>query len=224
MKKVLFVLTSHDRLGDTGKKTGFYLSELTHPFKVLQDNGIIVDFVSPKGGEAPIDGVDLSDKENFDFLNNEENKKAIENTLRPDQIDCNDYVAIYFVGGHGTMWDLPDNSKIQEITAKIFEDGGVVAAVCHGPVGLVNVKLSDGSYLISDKNVSCFTNEEEKAVALHKQVPFLLESKMKERGGIHSKAENFVKHVVISGKLVTGQNPASAYAVGEEILKLILKK
>jgi len=221
MKKVLFVLTSHDKLGDTGKKTGFYLPELTHPFKVLNDAGINIDFISPKGGEAPIDGVDLADEVNVNFLNNQNNKKAIENTLTPDQIDHNNYDAIYFVGGHGTMWDLPDNSKIQEITAKIYEKGGVVAAVCHGPVGLVNVKLSDGSYLIAGKQVSCFTDEEERAVKLDKQVPFLLESKMKERGAIHTKAENFVKHVVVCKKLVTGQNPASAYGVGEEILKLI---
>jgi putative intracellular protease/amidase len=220
-KKVLFVLTSHDRLGDTGKPTGFYLSEVTHPYKVLTEQGFQVDFISPKGGKAPIDGLDESDPINKAFLENAETRKAIETTRTPESVKAADYAAIFFAGGHGTMWDLPENENLQHLTASIYEAGGVVGAVCHGPAGLVNVKLSDGRYLVAGKQVAAFTNEEEKAVKLEKVVPFLLADKLTERGATHLPAPNFEKQVVVSGRLVTGQNPASATGVGEAIAKLL---
>jgi putative intracellular protease/amidase len=220
-KRVLFVLTSHDRIGDTGKPTGFYLSEVTHPHHVLTEAGFTIDYVSPKGGKAPIDGKDLSDPINKSFMENPENVKAIENTLRPEAVKPADYAAIFYAGGHGTMWDFADNTELARIGGAIYDGGGVVGAVCHGPAGLVNIKLADGSYLVAGKNVAAFTNEEETAVELEKIVPFLLQDKLIARGAKHQAAPKFEAKVVVDGRLVTGQNPASATGVGEQMVKLL---
>jgi len=220
--KILFVLTNHDQKGDTGKKTGFFLSEAAHPWDVLKDK-YVIDFVSPKGGKAPVDGFDLSDPVNKEFWDNPEIQYKINHTLKPSEINPDDYVAIHFVGGHGAMWDFPESKQLAEIAAKIYEHHGVVSAVCHGPAGLVNIKLDDGSYLIAGKKVTGFSNEEEKAVKLTNVVPFLLEDKLKERGGIYSCSSKFTVHVVHDGRLITGQNPQSAKKVGKEILKELQK-
>lgn len=221
MNKILFVLTSHAKKGDTGLSTGFYLSEVTHPHKVLMEAGYEVDFVSPKGGEPPIDGMDLDDPINREFMENPQYQSQIKTTMRPDQVDPGSYRAIFYAGGHGTMWDLPDNDQLAKTAAAIYENGGVVAAVCHGPAGLVNLMLSDGKPLVEGRNLTSFTNEEEEAVELTDVVPFLLESRLKSRGALFSKADLFAGHVVVSGRLVTGQNPASAMGVGEAMVKLL---
>lgn len=218
MTKVLFVLTSHDILGSTGKPTGFYLPEVTHPDAVFSQAGFFVDFVSPKGGKAPMIGVDLQDPLNRTFLENSTKVAQVENTLNPTQIDPSQYDAIFYAGGHGTMWDFPENQALSEIATAIYEQGGVVGAVCHGPAGLINIKLSSGEYLVAGKTVSAFTNEEEQAVELSQVVPFLLESKLIERGAQFTKAGNFKPHVVVSERLVTGQNPASAQGVAERMV------
>lgn len=223
MKKILFVVTSHDKLGNTGRQTGFYLPEVTHPHKVLTDYGYEVDFVSPKGGKAPMDGVELNDSTNKAFLSNKGYVAKVENTLTPNQVNPADYAAIFYAGGHGTMWDFPEDKKITKIASDIYEDGGVVAAVCHGPAGLVNIKLSNGEYLVNGKSVASFTNEEEKAVGLNNVVPFLLESKLIERGARHTKSPLWQSHVEVSERLVTGQNPASAEQVGKAMVKLLSK-
>ena len=142
-KKVLFVLTSHSEKGNTGEKTGYYLSEVSHPWEVLFDAGYEIDFVSPLGGKAPVDGFDLTDAVNKKFWENSEYRHKVENTMKPSEVMVNEYAAIFFAGGHGTMWDLPDNDELQNIAAQIYEADGVVGAVCHGPSGLVNIKLSD---------------------------------------------------------------------------------
>ncbi len=223
MKKILFVVTSHGKLGNTGRQTGFYLAEVSHPHKVLTEKGFEIDFVSPKGGKAPMDGVDINDTINKSFLDNKSYVAKLENTLTPDQINPTDYVAIFYAGGHGTMWDFTDNEKIAKIASAVYENGGVVAAVCHGPAGLVNIKLSNGKYLVDGKTVSSFTNEEEKAVGLANVVPFLLESMLIERGARHTKAPLWQSHVEVSERLVTGQNPASAEQVGRAMVKLLSK-
>jgi len=222
-KKVLFVLTSHDRKGD--KPSGFYLSEATHPHKVLSQAGYDIDFVSPKGGKAPADpdGIKLSDPVNAAFLDNPSLRGAIENTKRPSEVDANDYAAIFYAGGHGTMWDLPDNTELATLATRIYERGGVVAAVCHGPAGLVNVKLSDGRYLVAGKDVAAFTNDEERAAKLDAVVPFLLADRLTERGARHQPAPNWQPKVVVSERLVTGQNPASATGVGEAMVTLLTR-
>jgi putative intracellular protease/amidase len=220
-KKVLFALTSHGQLGETGKETGFYLSEAAHPWKVLHENGFEVDFVSTDGGKPPVDGFDLDDEVNHEFWNNEYYHNKIENTMTPSEVNPEDYIAIHYVGGHGTMWDFPKNEQLANIAANIYEDGGIVSAVCHGPSGLVNLKLSDGTYLVQGKTISTFTDEEEKDAGLEDVVPFLLESKLRERGAQIVKADIQEKKVAVDGRLVTGQNPASAQGVGEELLKAI---
>ncbi|HEY9613053.1 type 1 glutamine amidotransferase domain-containing protein [Allocoleopsis sp.] len=220
-KRLLMVVTSHNTLGNTGKETGFYLSEVTHPHDVFTRAGLTVDFVSPKGGKTPMTGVELEDPLNKVFLDNPDLVAQIENTLNPTQIDPAKYVGIFYAGGHGTMWDFPENEQLASLASAIYEQGGVVGAVCHGPSGLVNVRLSSGEYLVSGKTVSSFTNEEEAAVGLTEVVPFLLESKLIDRGAEFTKAPNFEAHTVVSDRLVTGQNPASAAGVGERMVELI---
>jgi putative intracellular protease/amidase len=221
MQKVLFVLTSHDKLGNTGKETGFYLSEVTHPYHVFEQAEVEVVFVSPKGGKAPMIGIDLQDPLNKAFMDDSAKLAKVEQTLSPAEVNPTDYDAIFYAGGHGTMWDFPKNEQLAQITAAIYEQGGVVGAVCHGSAGLVNIKLSNGTYLVAGKRVSSFTNEEEVAVELSDVVPFLLESTWIERGAMHTKAPNFQAHVEVSDRLVTGQNPASATGVGEQMVQLL---
>jgi putative intracellular protease/amidase len=220
-QKVLVVLTSHDTLGNTGKETGYYLPEVSHPVAVFEGAGLTVEYVSPKGGKAPMIGIDLNDPVNTEFLNNPEKMAQVENTLQPDQIEPSEYDAIFYAGGHGTMWDFSDNSQLASIAANIYERGGVVGAVCHGPAGLVDIRLSNNDYLVAGKTISVFTNEEEAASGLTDVVPFLLEAKLIERGATVDKAPNFQAKSVVSDRLVTGQNPASATGVAEKIVELL---
>ncbi len=220
-QKVLFVLTSHDTLGSSGKETGYYLPEVTHPYEAFEQAGIEVEFVSPKGGKAPMIGVDLEDPLNKAFLDDPLKMAKVENTIAPTEVEPSRYAAIFYAGGHGTMWDFPDDERLSQIAAKIYEQGGVVGAVCHGPAGLINIKLSDGKYLIAGKLVAGFTNEEEAAVGLSDVVPFLLEATLIDRGAKYTKAPNFQTHVEVSNRLVTGQNPASAKGVGEKMVELL---
>jgi putative intracellular protease/amidase len=220
-KKILFVVTSHNQKGSTGEPTGYYLGEVSHPWDVLHEAGYEIDFVSPQGGKAPVDGFDLKDPINRKFWENKEYHAKVEATKRPDQVHPEDYAAIFFAGGHGAMWDLADNREIAAIAAKIYENQGIVSAVCHGPAGLLNVRLSDGSYLVTGKKVNAFTNEEEEAVGLTKVVPFLLEDKLKERGVRFEKTGLWQSHVTVDDRLITGQNPASAHGVGEAVKKAL---
>lgn len=217
--KVLFAVTSHDKKGDTGEPTGFYLSEVAHPWEVLVNAGYEIDFVSPEGGKAPVDGFDLADPINKKFWEDKVCRHKIEHTKKPSEIDPREYVAIHFAGGHGTMWDFPDNVALAKIAASIYENNGIVSAVCHGPAGLVNIKLSSGKYLVQDKKINAFTDDEERAVKLDKVVPFLLESKLIERGAIFEKSAPFQSHAVADQRVVTGQNPQSATAVGKAVLE-----
>ena len=222
-KKVLFVVTSHDKKGSTNEPTGFYLSEVSHPWDVLKNAGYEIDFVSPKGGKAPVDGLNLNDETNRLFWDDAVYHNKIENTMKPSKVNPKNYVAVYYAGGHGTMWDFPENKEIALIAAKIYENNGVVGAVCHGPAGLVNIKLSNGKYLVDGKKVNAFTNEEEIAVKLENVVPFMLETKLIERGAKFEKSGMWQAHVAIDQRLVTGQNPQSAKGVGEAILKELQK-
>lgn len=219
--KVLFVLTSHDKKGATGQPTGFYLSEASHPHKVLVDGGYDVDFISPQGGEPPVDGMDLDDPVNRTFWQDDAIRAALRATKTPANVHAEYYAAIFFAGGHGTMWDFPGNADLQALTAAVYERGGIVGAVCHGPAALVNVRLSDGRYLVDGKTVAAFTDDEERAVALEGVVPFLLASTFEKRGARHEAAANFQPKVVVSERLVTGQNPASAAGVGQAMCELL---
>lgn len=222
-KKILFVVTSHDKKGNTGEDTGYYLGEVSHPWEVLHKAGYEIDFVSPKGGTPPVDGFDLNDPVNKEFWENKEYKSKIDNSLKPSQVNPSDYSAIFYAGGHGAMWDLADNAELAQIASKIYENGGIVAGVCHGPAGLVNIKLSNGKYLVDGKKINAFTNEEEAEVKLTNVVPFLLEDKLKERGAKFEKSGLWQNHVVTDQRVITGQNPQSAKSVGEAIKKELNK-
>lgn len=221
-KKILFVVTSHGEKGNTGQKTGYYLSEVSHPWKVLVEAGYEIDFVSPKGGNPPVDGFNLDDPTNKEFWENEKYHKKITHSLKPSEVKVSDYAAIFYAGGHGAMWDLPTDEAIAQIAAQIYEHNGIVGAVCHGPAGLVNIKLSNGKYLIDGKKVNGFSNEEETIVGLTKVVPFMLEDKLKEHGGIYEKSAPWQVHVTVDQRLITGQNPQSAAEVGEAIKKALI--
>ncbi|MTI21212.1 type 1 glutamine amidotransferase domain-containing protein [Fulvivirga sp. RKSG066] len=223
-EKILFVVTSHGEKGDTGEPTGYYLSEVAHPWAVLMDAGYEIEFVSPEGGSVPVDGFDVEDPINRKFWLDKEYQIKLNHTKKPNEVNPDDYVAIHFAGGHGTMWDFPNNKKLAKIASTIYEKNGVVSAVCHGPAGLVNIKLSNGKYLVDGKTVSTFTNEEERAVELEDVVPFLLETKLEERGAIISKADNWQSKVSVDGRLITGQNPASAHDLGKAIVEVLQTK
>jgi putative intracellular protease/amidase len=222
IKPVLFVLTSHGTKGSTGGATGYYLGEVTHPLAVLEEAGIPVEFASIAGGEPPVDGLDLSDPINARYWNDQGFRAAVRQTLRLSEVDPSRYSAIFFAGGHGAMWDFPQSPAVQGTTRAIYEAGGIVGAVCHGPSALVNVTLSDGSHLVAGRNVSAFTDSEERAVGLDKTVPFLLASTLTERGAIHHPVPDWTAKVVIDGRLVTGQNPQSASGVGAALRDLLL--
>ncbi len=218
MKKILFALTSHADLGGL-RKTGYYVPEAAHPYAEFKARGYGVEFVSPLGGTPPMDGFKADDAEQVAFL--EENRAKLEQTMTPEQVNSLEYDAVFFVGGHGTMWDFAENVSLARIAAQIYDRGGVVAAVCHGPAGLVNVRRSSGEYLVAGKAVAAFTNAEEIAVGLQDTVPFMLETVLLERGAQHIAAPNFSKNVQVSERLVTGQNPASARGVGAAVVKLL---
>lgn len=214
LKPILFVMTSHGTKGASGEPTGYYLSEVTHPLAELDKAGIAVEFASIAGGEPPVDGLDMDDPINARYWNDDKFRAAIRQTQKLADIDPGRYSGIFFAGGHGTMWDFPDSPVVQQVTRDIYEAGGLVGAVCHGPSALVNVKLSDGRYLVDGKRVAAFTDDEERAVKLENIVPFLLASRLQERGAQHQPAANWTARVVIDGRLITGQNPQSASGVG----------
>lgn len=217
MGAVLFVLTSHGRLGDTGRPTGFWLAEAAHPWQVFTAAGYRVDLFSIQGGRSPIDGSDLSDPVQKAFLDHAGLDRA-----RPiDEADPSAYDAILYVGGHGAMWDFPGNQAVTRLGDSIYRSGGVVAAVCHGPVGLLDLTLPDGRWLLEGKHVTSFTNDEEVACGNYDAVPFLLQSALVDRGARHSDAGVFRPSVVVDDRLVTGQNPPSSVGVATETLRLL---
>ena len=222
-QKILIALTSHGRLGDTEQPTGAYLPEIAHPWNVFRASGYGVDLVSVAGGQPPLAGADLNDPVQQAFTQDPEMSRKLRGTLAPGQVDSGDYDGIFFAGGHGTMWDFPDSVDLADITRAIYETGGVVAAVCHGPAALVNVTLSDGRHLVDGKEVSAFSNEEETAVGLAGVVPFLLQTRLEERGAKYSGTQNFQPWVVADDRLVTGQNPASAAGVAQAVVAALRK-
>ena len=217
MTRALIALTSHSELGRTGRSTGYYVGEAAEPWEVFRAAGYDVDLVSVAGGEPPVDGRDQNDSTQNDFLAT----AGVTDTPKAADVDPAGYDVILFAGGHGTMWDFPDDPDLARIARSVYERGGVVAAVCHGPSALVNLTLTDGSRLIAGKRVAGFTNSEEAAVGLTDEVPFLLADKLTEAGAQHVPAPDFTEHVVVDERLVTGQNPQSARAVADAVVKLI---
>ncbi len=223
--KVLIVLTSHDRLGDTGKKTGFWLEELATPYYVLKDAGAELTLASPKGGQPPMDPKsDLPENQTENtkrFRADDAAQSQLANTKKLADVSGDDFDAVFYPGGHGPMWDMPDNATSIALIEAFVKADKPVCAVCHAPVALTNVRGKDGEYLVKGKHVTGFTNTEEAAVGLAHVVPFLLEDRLKQRGGIYSKADDFTPYVLGDGLLITGQNPASSGPAAEELLRLL---
>ncbi len=221
---ILIVTTSHGAIGNTGKRTGLWLEELTTPYYIFRDAGAAVTIASIKGGAVPIDprseegDLPASAKR---FRADPEAKRAFGTTLPINAVDVSPYDAIFLPGGHGTMWDLPESRDLAVRVAQAYEAGKVVAAVCHGPAGLVGAKRADGSPLVAGKRVSAFTNEEEEAAGLTKAVPFLLETRLAELGAHVETGPRFQPLAIRDGQLVTGQNPASAEKVAELVLSAL---
>ncbi len=221
MKKILMVLTSVSEIAKTGEPTGYNVAEAAHPWKVFKDSGHFVDFASIQGGVPPRDEVDAEDPIQVAFTEDETTRAGLYNTARVDVIDAEQYDAVYLVGGHGTMWDFPDSEGLQNLVASVYNAGGVVGAVCHGPAGLVNVTLKNGIHLVSGRKVAAFTNDEEVAAGKDQVIPFFLADALEERGANHVSADVFEEMVVVDERLVTGQNPASAAGVAKEMEKLL---
>ncbi|HUQ07999.1 MAG TPA: type 1 glutamine amidotransferase domain-containing protein [Kofleriaceae bacterium] len=220
--RILIATTSHDKKGaTTGEPTGAYLSEVSHPYRVFADAGFEIEVASVRGGKVPLDGVDRADETNAALLDDSRAMAKLEASIPSADVDPARYDAIFFAGGHGTMWDLPTDPGFARATAAIYEAGGVVSAVCHGPAALVDVTLSNGAYLVAGKTVSVFTNAEERAVKLETVVPFLLEDRFTERGARVDAAPLWAAKVSVDERLVTGQNPASAAGVAQAVVGLL---
>jgi putative intracellular protease/amidase len=223
VKPVLFVVTSNAVKGETGIPTGFNLAEVTHPLEKLQAAGIRVELASILGGAAPLDGMeDMADPVIAHFWADSDFRQALANTLRIDEIDPSHYSAIFFAGGHGTMWDFPENVSVQRAIREIDAAGGIVSAVCHGPAAFVNARRTDGTLLIAGKHLAAFTDEEEEEVESTHVVPFLLAATLTSRGALHQHAANWADNVVVDGRLITGQNPQSASSLGEALRDALL--
>jgi putative intracellular protease/amidase len=226
--KVLMVLTSHDQLGDTGLKTGFWLEELAAPYYVFKDSGAQISLASPKGGQPPLDP--KSNEPNFqtDLTRRFEADAAanaqLASTARLDSLRADEFDTVFYPGGHGPMWDIPDNPNSIRLIEAFLAAGKPIAVVCHSTAALRRVKTQDGRLLVQDREVTGFTNGEEAAVGLTKVVPFLVEDEMLRLGAIFSKRADWTVHVVSDGLLITGQNPASSGPAARQLLDALHRK
>jgi putative intracellular protease/amidase len=224
-KNILFIVSSANSIGPNNLKTGNFLPEVAHPYHEFAAQGYNIDFASIQGGTPPLYGTDikdLADPLNKNFMNSEALVK-FNNSAPLASVDVSGYDALFIPGGLGPMVDMPENAKLQQVIASTYERGAVISAVCHGPASLLNVKLSDGSNLIKGKRLTSFTNHEEEGYAKN-DVPFLLESALKESGAEHIGAPNWEANTIVDGRLVTGQNPASAKGVAVEVIALLERK
>lgn len=219
--KVLFVLTSHDELGDTGEKTGFWVEEFASPYYTLLDKGADITVATPKGGKAPIDpNSDTEDNQTEAtkrFHKDEAAQKVINNTKKLSDVKAEGFDAVFYPGGHGPLWDLANDKTSIELIETFNRQEKPIAFVCHAPAALKEVKGTDGEPLVKGKKVTGFTNSEEKAVELTDVVPFLVEDMLKKNGGIYSKGDDWAEYVLVDGNLITGQNPASSELVAEKL-------
>lgn len=219
---VLMVLTSHGQLGNTGKKTGFWLEEFAAPYYVFKDAGAKVTLASPAGGQPPLDPksdeADAQTEATLRFKSDDAAQSALAHTERLSTLSGEDFDAVFYPGGHGPLWDLAEDADSIELIETMARNGKVVAAVCHAPAVFRDAKAADGQPLVSGRKVTGFTNSEEAAAKLSDVVPFLVEDMLVEKGGRYSKGPDWQAHVVTDGKLVTGQNPASSAAAAQAVL------
>lgn len=223
--KVLFVLTSHDQLGDTGEKTGFWLEEFASPFYRLKDAGADITLASPRGGQPPLDPKshepDAQTEDTKRFENDQEARNQLANTVRLSDVNADDYDAIFYPGGHGPLWDLNKDEHSIQLIESFVKAGKPIAAVCHAPAVLLKAKNANGEPLIKGKKVTGFSNSEESAVGLTDVVPYLLEDQLVEKGGVYERVDDWGSLAVVDGQLITGQNPASSAAVADELIKAL---
>jgi putative intracellular protease/amidase len=226
--KILMVLTSHDKLGNTGLKTGFWLDEFASPYYVFKDRNIEVTLASPKGGNPPLDP--KSDEPDFQtaaterFRNDEESQKLLANTLRLDSLSPSDFDAVFYPGGHGPLWDLAEDKNSISLLETFYQQGKPMGLVCHAPGVLRHTKREDGEPLVKGKRVTGFSDSEEEAVQLAEVVPFLLEDMLKSNQGLYHKGADWESHIEVDGNLLTGQNPASSKAVAIEMMNKLFNK
>lgn len=224
---ILLVLTSHDQLGDTGKKTGFWLEEFAAPYYVFKDAGATLTLASPKGGQPPLDPKSDDPSAQTDatkrFKADPEAQKALASTVKLDSVSAADFDAVFYPGGHGPLWDLAEDQKSIKLIENFYAADKPVAVVCHAPGVLRHVKAANGEPLVKGKPVTGFTNTEEEAVQLTNVVPFLVEDMLKQNGGDYSKGADWAPYVVKAGHLITGQNPASSELAAQELLKMLKK-
>ena len=224
---ILMVLTSHDRLGDTGKKTGFWLEEFAAPYYVFKDAGAAITLVSPKGGQPPLDPKsdepDAQTPSTERFGKDTAAQAALASTGKLADVRGESFDAVFFPGGHGPLWDLAEDRDAIALIESMHAAGKPVAAVCHAPAVLRHPKGRDGAPLVQGRSVTGFTNTEEAAVGLTQVVPFLVEDMLKENGGRYTKKEDWASYVVTDGHLITGQNPASSEAAAKAVLALLDK-
>lgn len=222
------VLTSHSELGDTGKKTGFWVEEFAAPYYTLKDAGAIITIASPKGGQPPIDPTSEETANQTEDTHRFDKDEALQNilahTTKLSEVSADDFDAIFYPGGHGPLWDLTNDKDSIRIIENFWDDKKPVAAVCHAPSVLLNVNDEENKPLVSGKRVTGFTNSEEEAVQLTNIVPFLLEDALKSKGGIYSSKADWESYVVTDGLLITGQNPASSKVAAEKLLELLKEK
>lgn len=223
--KVLMVLTSHSELGNTGHKTGFWIEEFVAPYYILKDAGVDVILASPKGGQPPIDPKSAEPSNQTEatrrFDKDQELQQLLANTRKLSEVNADDFDAVFYPGGHGPLWDLNKDQVSIRLIESFWKNNKPVAAVCHAPSVLLNVKDEKGTLLVKGRKVTGFTNSEEEAVQLTEVVPYLLEDELKNKGGIYSKKENWESYVVTDGYLITGQNPASSAEAAQQLLKLL---
>lgn len=223
--KILMVLTSHSELGNTGKKTGFWIEEFAAPYYALKDAGALITIASPKGGQPPIDPTSEKPENQTEATHRFDKdamlKEQLAHTKKLSEVSADDFNAVFYPGGHGPLWDLTTDKDSIELIENFWDDHKPVAAVCHAPSVLLHVTDEENFPLLKGRKVTGFTNGEEEAVGLAEIVPFLLEDELKNKGGIYSKKENWASYVVTDGLLVTGQNPASSKAAAEKLLELL---
>lgn len=223
--KILLVLTSHDQLGNTGHKTGFWLEEFASPYYVFKDAGAQITLASPKGGQPPIDpksdAPDAQTAATRRFAEDAEAQRLLATSLPLAQVRAEDLDALFYPGGHGPLWDLAEDATSIALIERFIALGKPVGAVCHAPGVLRHVKAADGTPLVHGKRVTGFSNSEEAAVELTDVVPFLVEDMLKDHGGVYGRAADWHSHVEVDGLLVTGQNPASSDASAEALLTLV---
>jgi putative intracellular protease/amidase len=222
--KILMVLTSHDKLGNTGRKTGFWLEEFAAPYFVFRDAGVDLTLASPKGGQPPIDPKSDEPQNQTSamarFKRDREAQNALAHSFKLADMKADNFDTIFYVGGHGPMWDLADNPDSIALIESFYNSGKPVAAVCHSPAVFHRV-MYNGAPLVKGKRVTGFTNGEEEAVHLTKVVPFLVEDELKRIGGLYEKAADWESHAVVDSRVVTGQNPASSTAAAQALLNLL---